>query len=78
MNLDVQKIGGIRKVFDLGFIAMLPGWEKSTGASAEFLIARWLGLTVLDTRTLQPLNHQDINTSDLMFSIAEFLRRQLK
>lgn len=38
-----------------GAIAMLPGWEKSTGAVGEFFLARWLGLKVLDAETGKPL-----------------------
>lgn len=29
-------------------IALLPGWARSTGASAEFFVSKWLGLSVLD------------------------------
>jgi hypothetical protein len=36
-------------------IAMLPGWEKSVGASAEHSIARWRGLLILDAQTFAPL-----------------------
>lgn len=32
-------------------IAMLPGWESSTGAIAELFIARWLGLPILNAET---------------------------
>lgn len=32
-------------------IAMLPGWEKSTGAVGEFFLARWLGLRIIDADT---------------------------
>lgn len=35
-------------------IALLPGWARSTGALAEFWVARWLGLKVLDALTMEP------------------------
>lgn len=38
-------------------IALLPGWEKSTGAVAEFFIARWLKLKVVDARTFEPFQY---------------------
>lgn len=34
-------------------IAMLPGWEDSIGATAEFFMARWLKLRVLDATTAE-------------------------
>ena len=38
-------------------VAMLPGWEDSQGAKLEYLLARELGLPVLDAETLQPLQN---------------------
>jgi len=35
-------------------IAMLPGFERSTGAGAELAVAQWMGLEVLDARTFKP------------------------
>ena len=36
-------------------IAMLGGWEESRGAKLEYLLARELGMPVLDAETLHPL-----------------------
>lgn len=46
-------------------IALLPGWEKSTGAIAELMLARWLGLAVLDARTWKPFTQEDFAALDL-------------
>lgn len=37
-------------------IALLHGWEKSTGARAELAMAQWLGLRVVDARSFTDLN----------------------
>jgi hypothetical protein len=34
-----------------GTIALLPGWECSDGATAEFFLARWLGLKIISIWT---------------------------
>jgi hypothetical protein len=39
---------------------MLPGWERSTGATAEYYFARWIGLEILDARTFKPLAEESI------------------
>lgn len=56
-------------------IAMLPGWERSTGATAEFMLARWMKLAVLDAATGEPLPTVDIG--DLCQSVIEFLKGQV-
>lgn len=85
-NSDNQPLFALRDFFALFFlkiaidrpyIAMIPGWESSTGATAEFFLARWLGLTILDGRTMQPLNAQDIDTRALLLGLRGFLVGQM-
>lgn len=54
-------------------IAMLPGWESSTGAVAEFMVARWLGLHILDAQTGFPLDI--VYTPALNRSVANYLSK---
>lgn len=37
-------------------LALLPGWERSSGALAELAVARWVGLKILDATTFGPLD----------------------
>jgi len=46
-------------------IALLPGWEKSTGALAELALARWVGLTVVDAATWEPIEVTKFTDLDL-------------
>lgn len=46
-------------------IALLPGWEKSTGALAELTLARWLGLCVVDAETWEPIEVTKFTDLDL-------------
>lgn len=55
-------------------IIMLPGWEKSTGALAEFMIARWLGLRVLEARTMKPLKSYKVLWSAMRGAVGDYLR----
>lgn len=60
-----------------GHIAMLPGWEKSTGAVAEFFLSRWLGLKILDAESTQSLNLSKIKWEDITLTTQQYLSRQL-
>lgn len=52
-------------------VAMLPGWEGSAGATAEFMLARWRGLRILDARTFEPL--RDYKPKHLTGTVADYL-----
>jgi len=55
-------------------IAMLPGWEGSSGATSEFFLARWMRLAILDATTGLPLKSFD---RDLLAStVARTLAQQ--
>jgi hypothetical protein len=45
----------VNLIFGCTAVAVLPGWEKSVGATAEVALARWLGLPILDARTFKAL-----------------------
>jgi len=57
-------------------VAVLPGWEASTGATAEVYLARWLGLSVIDALTGESLDALDPEA--LLASLCHFLRDQQK
>lgn len=57
-------------------IALLPGWEKSTGALAELTLARWLGLCVVDALTWEPIDEGTLNRLDLT-PIVQNLRKYI-
>lgn len=46
----------IRIVLDCDAMALLPGWDKSTGAKCEAVVARTLGLTFYDAVTMQEID----------------------
>ena len=56
-----------------GFISMLPGWEHSTGAVAELLIARWLGVPIIDHETGTFLDPEDVDYAGLYESLYNYL-----
>jgi hypothetical protein len=37
-------------------VALLPGWEQSTGGKAEIAVAKWLRLNILDAQTFLPFS----------------------
>jgi hypothetical protein len=50
---DVNAILSLRSE-DGDALALLPGWERSTGALAELALAKWVKLRILDATTMQP------------------------
>jgi hypothetical protein len=87
-NCGDQDKFSIRDFFAIRFVAamrrkgsaaivMLPGWELSTGASAELFLARWLGVPILDSRTLAPLAPSSVNSIQLIGALRQHLMNQL-
>ena len=50
---------------DCAAIALLPGWEESSGAKMEYLVARAFGMEIFDAETLQPLTDAPVPTVGL-------------
>lgn len=61
-------------IFNCSHIAMLIGWEKSVGALAEFALARWLGLVILDATTGQLLKLS--RGGDVLSAVDAYLKGQ--
>jgi len=53
-------------------IAVLPLWELSTGSVAEVMLARWLGLPIMDVRG-ELLEGVNVNYSDICTAIYEYI-----
>jgi len=45
-------------------VALLPGWRKSVGATAEALLATWRGITTFEYETLMPIDLQNEITNN--------------
>jgi hypothetical protein len=52
-------------------LAILPGWERSSGALTEFCCAHWCRLSLLSAKTLQPL--KTYNDIAILDSISAWL-----
>jgi hypothetical protein len=57
-------------------IALLPGWEKSTGSIAELFLARWLKLCVVDAETWEPIAESrfaDLDLTPIIRNLRQYL-----
>lgn len=54
-------------------VFLLPGWERSQGAAAEFFLARWLSLPVYDYETKALLKPESIQWNELWLSVYNWL-----
>jgi len=62
-------------LLDEGHIAVLPGWEQSTGAVAEVMLGRWLGMKIVHARDGEPLSPSHYNGRALNSALAGYLSR---
>ena len=56
---DCEALIGLRAEHGDG-IALLPGYERSTGAMTELYLARWLDLRVVSAETWRPFTRHDL------------------
>lgn len=55
---DLAALGTLRGEDD-HTLYLLPGWENSTGAVSEYMVATWLQLRIRDAETLAPITKVD-------------------
>jgi hypothetical protein len=53
-------------------LAVLPGWERSTGSNAEVMLGRWLGLPIMDIYA-NLLVGVDVDYPDICTGLYEYL-----
>ncbi len=70
---DVNILVNTLKAENADAIAVLPGWEKSTGAFGEWSIAKWAKLMFLDARTFERISIRVTGVEVIPFYVpAEF------
>ncbi len=55
-------------------LALLPGWEKSTGSMGEVMLGRWLGLRFIHALTGEPVMAADIDFRTLAGKIYDYFQ----
>jgi hypothetical protein len=59
-DLDEVILRDIKAIMESTHIAMLRGWEDSTGAKSEYQLAVWRGIEILDAETMKPMRSESI------------------
>ncbi len=75
LTRDIQALLSLRPGKDA--IALMPDWEQSTGAAAEFFFARWWGLDIIDTHGIA-LDAGDVNFTEICTRMMKYLRERSK
>lgn len=57
-------------------LAMLPGWEKSRGAMAEFFLALWLNMPIFNAVTGEYLDYSQVDGGALLCNVCAALGQQ--
>lgn len=60
----------IAAIYAADAIALLPGWETSTGATVELALAQFIGLAILDAVTLKPISPPSKPWADVYRTLA--------